>query len=119
MEDGNLVQPWVGKAELDLLNIDTRLIAKLKRMGWMTGFELNQTYRHINKIKHLDRQISAKASKKSANLQPVATRTPRIETHLRIVEMSHEVVTCSLFSSQPHDSEGPYCEPANDVHLCP
>ena len=72
-------------------------------MGWMTGFELNQTHRHINKIKHLDRQISAKASKKSANLQPVATRTPRIETHLRIVEMSHNPATYCPLCSWPHD----------------
>ena len=39
-------------------------------MGWMTGFELNWTHRHINKIRHLAPQITANPGKKSATLQP-------------------------------------------------
>ena len=88
-------------------------------MGWMTGFELHRAHQYINKINHLARQIRVKAGKKSANLQPVATRILRIQTHLRLMEVSHEPGTCPLFSSQPPDSGGPYCEPVNDVRLCP
>ena len=38
------------------------------------GFEFHLTFRPINKIKHLARQIAAKSSKIYANLQPAATR---------------------------------------------
>ncbi len=43
-------------------------------LGWMTGVELHRPKRKINKIEHFPRQITAKPSKKYANLQPAATR---------------------------------------------
>jgi len=59
-------------------------------MGWMTGFELHQTHRYINKIKDFARQITAKPGKKFANLQPVATRNRTLKTRLHPRGMSHE-----------------------------
>jgi hypothetical protein len=40
----------------------------------MTGFELHQTHRHINKMQYLARKISAVQGKKPATLQPDATK---------------------------------------------
>ncbi len=48
----------------------------------MTGFELNRTLRYINKIRDLAVQITEKPSKKTANLQPDATKIPAITAHL-------------------------------------
>lgn len=62
----------------------------MKTMGWMTGFELHRTLRYINKIKHIARQITAKPGKKSANLQPVATKILMIRAPLGLMERSHE-----------------------------
>lgn len=56
----------------------------------MTGFELNRIHRHINNINKIARQITAKPGKKSANLQPVATRNQTIKTPLHPREMTHE-----------------------------
>ncbi|WHZ28085.1 MAG: hypothetical protein OJF51_002883 [Nitrospira sp.] len=52
----------------------------------MTDYELHPTHRHINKIKHMAVQSTAKPSKKSANLQPDAKDMRREE----IAEMSSE-----------------------------
>jgi len=70
-------------------------------MGWMTGFELNRTHRHINNINRIARQIAAKQSKKSANLQPVATRILTVKTRLHPRGMTHER-TCSLPAHRHH-----------------
>jgi hypothetical protein len=64
-------------------------------MGWMTGFELHQTHRHINKIQYLARQIRAQPGKQSATLQPVATKILTIQTHRRLMKISHEPAACA------------------------
>jgi hypothetical protein len=64
----------------------------------MTGFELLQTHHHINKIKHLARQIRAKRGKKSSTLQPTATKILTVQTHLRLMEVSHEPTACPFSS---------------------
>ena len=56
----------------------------------MTGFELHRTHRDINKINHIDRQIAEKLGKKSASLQPVATRLPTPLIRLSPKTMSPE-----------------------------
>jgi hypothetical protein len=79
-------------------------------VGWMTGFELNRIHQHINKIKDLARQIAAKLGKKSANLQPDATRIPTLTAHLprETRGINHEHSSGPPRSSQPHHPEGPH-----------
>ena len=64
--------------------------ANLSNNGTRRVYELNRTYRHINKINHLALQITAKPGKKYANLPPVATRNRTLKTRLHPRGMSHD-----------------------------
>ena len=83
----------------------------------MTGFELHRTHRHINNINKIDRQIAAKPGKKSANLQPVATKNPAIKTHLRPTGMNHERA-CSLLARRHHITQKVCIAGQRTLHLC-
>ena len=71
-------------------------------MGWMTGFELHRTLHHINKINRIARQITEKPGKKSANLQPVATKLLPPMMHFSLMRKRHEHPSHSSLSSLPY-----------------
>ncbi|SPP64743.1 conserved hypothetical protein [Nitrospira lenta] len=84
----------------------------------MTGFEFYVTIKPINKIKHLARQIEAKAGKKYANPQPAATRNLSLRTVLQIRRLlarscRHEPTSRSPRSSTTRHPESSHLRAAD------